>query len=50
MILNKNIHEKISTDDEFEKIINYVGRRSAARLGKGFMTRPFANFGPGFGS
>ena len=30
---------KIFTEDEFEKI-NYVGRYSAARLGRGFQTPP----------
>ena len=35
MILNKNYLWKIFFEDEFEKI-NYVGRHSAARLGRGF--------------
>ena len=39
MILNKSYLWKISTDGEFEKI-NYVGRHSAAVLGRGFQTRP----------
>ena len=39
MILNKNYLWKIFTEDEFIKI-NYVGRHSAARLGRGFQTRP----------
>ena len=39
MILNKNYLWKIFTEDEFEKI-NCVGRNSAARLGRGFQTRP----------
>ena len=39
MILNKKYLWKIFTEDEFEKI-NYVGRHLAARLGRGFQTRP----------
>ena len=39
IILNKNYLWKIFTEDEFERI-NYVGRYSAARLGRGFQTRP----------
>ena len=39
MDLNKNYLWKIFTEDEFEKI-NYVGRHSAARLSRGFQTRP----------
>ena len=41
MISNKTYLWKIFTEDEFEKI-NYVGRHSAARLGRGFQTRPVA--------
>ena len=40
MILSKNNLWKISIKDEFEKI-NYVGRHSAARHGRGFQTRPY---------
>ena len=29
----------VNTDDEFEKVI-YIGRHSAARLDRGFQTRP----------
>ena len=39
MILSKYYLRKIFTEDEFEKL-NYVGRHSAARIGRGFQTRP----------
>ena len=46
MILNKKIFIKIiSNEDDFEKI-NYVGKHSAARLGRGFQIRPFGPNSP----
>ena len=43
LILDKKYLWKISAEDDIEKI-NYIGRHSAARLGRGFQTRPYPVF------